>query len=462
MTERRLLRDAHLLTMDDDLGERTADILIDDGVIIDVRDGIRDATAETVDLNGSVVLPGLVDTHIHLWQSAIRGLAGDTWGREYFGLVHPLSGRFRASDMYSATLGGAVELLLSGTTTVFDFCHATNSPEHADASLRALDDAGIRAIFGFCFRHRPEAAIEGFTTMDERFTVLERLTRQWADHERVELGVALNNIDHVEPEVHTREVAAARSLGLRQSLHSNLAGQVTLSADRGLLGDDLIWVHAGPVSDTELDLLAESGGTIAFTPEVEASLMGVAPCVGRAHRRGVPVTVGTDVPSAVNGSLFSQLRIARAVTRVVDMQAERAQNRPGTRSSELPSFNTVDLLRMATIDGARVLGLGDAVGSITPGKRADLVVFSTQPFGLSAGTAADFVVNQATSRHLTHVFVNGDLVVRDGQHLGVDVVDLRQQLDHTRDWVLGRGDSDWPEITDEMRARYEAGQGKAQ
>lgn len=462
MPERTLLRNAVVLTMDEDLGELAGDVLIEDGVILDVAEFLPADGAEVVELDGAIVMPGLIDSHVHLWQSAIRGLAAECWVREYFGLVHPLSGRLRVTDMYASTYGGAIELLQSGTTTVFDFCHATNSAEHAEASLQALDESGIRGLFGFCFRHRPEAPIEGFTTLEERFDVLARLVDEWSGHGRVSLGVALNNIDHVSPEVHAQEVAAARRLGLRQSLHSNLPGQVGLSARMGLLGDDLNWVHAGPIDDDEIGMLAEQGGSIAFTPEVEAALMGVAPRVGAAHRRGVPVSIGTDVPSALNGSLFAQLRIARAVTRAVDMQVERAQNRPGTRTPTHPSFDTMALLRMATIDGARVLGLEDRIGSVTPGKRADLLVIETAPFGLGAGRADDFVVYQATARNLTRVYVDGRLVVRDGVHLSADLHEVRTRLDETRDWVLGRSaDSEWPVIDDAMRARYEAGQGKA-
>lgn len=462
MATRTLLREAHVLTMDDEQFGDTADILIEDGVIIDVGEHINPDGARVVELSGSIVLPGLVDSHIHLWQSVLRGIAAETWGREYFGLVHPLSGRLRADDMYAATYGGAIELLLAGTTTVFDFCHATNSPEHAENSLRGLADAGIRGLFGFCFRHRPESPVTGFETLDERAAVLERLVEQWKDHERVGLGVALNNIDHVSIDVHKQEVAVARQLGLRQSIHSNLPGQIGLSAQNGLLGEDLIWVHAATASDEEMGLLADKGGSLSITPEVEAALMGMSSAAPRAKRHDVRVAVGTDVPAGIGGNLFAQLRIARATTRAVDVQFEYSQNRPGARTSTHPSYDSMDLLRMATIDGARALGLEDRIGSISPGKQADLLVVSTEPFGLSGGTAADFLLYQATARHLTQVYVGGEVVVQHGHHVSADMGAVRARLDDTRDWILGLAPgSEWPTINAEMRARYEAGQGKA-
>ena len=462
MGSKQLLRGATVLTMDETLGEIDADVLIEGDTILEVGRHLEARDAVTRDLHGSVILPGLVDAHSHLWQGAVRGVASGCWGREYFGLVHPLSGRLRPEDMYAATLGSTVEMLLSGTTTVFDFCHATNSEDHARSSLQGLDESGIRGIFGFCFRHRPEANVEGFVTLEERRSVLQALASEWKEHPRVSLGVALNNIDHVSLDVHVAEVAAARDLGLVSSLHSNLPGQISDSAHRQLLGEDMLWVHAGCATTEELRLLHEHGGSIIVTPEVEAAAMGITSVMGRAAREGVTLALGTDVPAMMNGNLFEQMRIGRALSRVDDVSFERSQNRSGARTPTCPSFDSREVLQMATIDGARALGLADQIGSITPGKKADLLVVSTEPFGLGAGTATDHVVLQATARHLTDVYVGGRLVVQNGRHQWVETTGLRRDLDEARDWVLGRSpESDWPDIDMDTRARYEAGQGKA-
>lgn len=462
MGSKQLLRGATVLTMDEALGEVQADILIEDDLILEVGTDMDVPEAAVRDLRGSIILPGLIDAHAHLWQGAIRGVATDCWGREYFGLVHPMSSRFRPQDIYAATLGSAVEILLSGTTTVFDFCHATNSEDHARSSLRGLDESGVRGIFGFCFRNRPEARIEGFDTLEERQRVLRVLKTEWEAHPRVSFGVALNNIDHVSPDVHVAEVAAARDLGLVSTLHSNLPGQISASAERDILGSDLLWVHAGSASIEELRLLSSQGGSIVVTPEVETAAVGIAPVMGRAAREGVNLALGTDIPSVMNGNMFEQMRMGRAISRIEDVHYERSQNRTGARTPNHPLFNSIDVLRMATIDGARAIGMDDQIGSITPGKRADLIVMSTEPFGLGAGKAVDHVVMQSTARHLTDVYVGGKLVVQNGIHQWVDTGALSRALDEARDWVLGYAPgSDWPELDAETRARYEAGQGKA-
>ncbi|WP_326836962.1 amidohydrolase family protein [Amycolatopsis rhabdoformis] len=461
--KKTLIKGGSLVTMDEDLGEFRGDVLIGDDRILEVAASIDPAGVdEVVDASDSVVLPGFVDCHNHLWQAPIRGLAASCWGREYFGVIHPLAGRYRPQDMHDATFGAAAELLLNGVTTVFDFCHATNSPDHARASLSALDSAGIRAVFGFCFRPRPEAGESSFDALDERVEVLRELASERTPDDRVQLGAALNNIDHVTLEEHAKEVRAARDIGLVSTLHSNLPGQVTASHELGLLGPDVLWVHAGPATDAELTLLREEGGTIVSTPQIEAGNMGIVPMIGRAVQHGVPLVFGVDATAAVNGDFLAHLRIGHTLSRLTEALAERAAGRSGVRTPTFPSVDATALLRMATLDSARALGLADRVGSLTPGKQADVLVLRTGPFGTGAGSVADHVVFQASARDIDLVLVAGVPRVRAGALTGVELPGLRTRLDAVRDWVLGRAPgSEWPELTAEDRKRYEEGQGKA-
>lgn len=461
--KKTLLKGGSVLTMDPALGDFRGDVLIGDDRILDVAPKIDESEVdEIIDAADSIVLPGLVDCHNHMWQAPIRGLASNCWGREYFGVIHPLAGRYRPQDMHDATFGAGAELLLNGVTTVFDFCHATNSPEHAEASLEALEAVGIRAVFGFCFRPRPEAGTSSFDTLDERIAVLQRLANARATTDRVQLGVALNNIDHVSLEAHAREVKAAREIGLVSTLHSNLQGQVTSSRELGLLGPDVLWVHAGPATDAELTMLRQNGGTIVSTPQIEAGHMGVVPMIGRAVQQGVPLVFGVDATAAVSGDFLTHLRIGHALSRLTEVMAERQVGRSGVRTPTFPSIDAPALLRMATLDAARALGLDDRVGSLTPGKQADVLVLRTGPFGLAASSVADHVVFQASARDIDLVFVDGVPRVRAGALAGVSLPELRARLDGVRDWVLGRAPgSHWTELTAEDRKRYEEGQGKA-
>jgi cytosine/adenosine deaminase-related metal-dependent hydrolase len=460
LAKKTLLRGGHVITMDPKLGELDGDVLIEGDRIAEVAPSIDAAADETIDVAGAIVTPGLIDCHIHLWQTPVRGVAAGCWGREYFGVVHPLSARMRAEDMRVAAYAGAVELLSYGVTSAFDFCHSVNSPEHAEASLDALDAAGIRALFGYSFRDRPEVRQRGFESLDDRIAVLRRIQAERGDGRRVQLAAALNNIDHVTPEDHARELGAARELGLRSSVHSNLDEQVTQAWRQQLLGSDVLWVHCGAISDPELQLLADHGGTVVASPEIEAGLMSITPIVGRALQHGIPVGLGIDVPSAVNGDLVAQMRVAYALDRLVDSQTDRLQGRLSNRTEWSPTVNSRTLLRLGTIEAAGILGLDDVTGSLTPGKLADVQVRSTEPYGLGGGDPVDHLVFQSSARDVDAVFVGGEQRVRDGRVVDVDFPLMRQRLDATRDYVLGRSeDSVWSEMTAEERALYEATQG---
>ena len=463
MQRTTLLRGGHLLTMDDELGELRGDVLVVGDRIEAVAERIDADADEVLDVSRSIVLPGLVDTHVHLWQAPVRGLASGCWGREYFGIVHPLSARLRPTDLYAATFDGAAELLTHGVTTAPDFCHSTNSPAHTHAALDALADVGIRALFGFSFRERPEMTEQGFASFADRVSFLDALRSEWAGHPRVRLAAALNNIDHVTPEAHALEVSAARELGLHATIHCNLQEQVTQADEQGLLGPDLLWVHTGAISDQELLLLRERGGAIVCTPEIEAGQMTVTPVVARALRSGVPISFGSDAPSVVNGDLLAQLRIGHSLIRMIDAQTEHLQGRSGARTAWAPSVDAPGLLRMATIDSAEILGIADEIGSLTPGKQADIAVMPVGPFGLGGATSAEHLLFHSSGRPLDAVFVGGRMLIRHGELVGVDTAEMVRGLATARDWVLGRAPGAiWADIDEATRARYEAGQGRAQ
>ncbi|MEX1141004.1 MAG: amidohydrolase family protein [Thermoleophilaceae bacterium] len=462
MARKTLLRGGTIVTMDpsvDDL-ER-GDVLIEGERIAAVGPRIDVEADETIDATGAIVMPGMIDCHVHLWQTAVRGVAANSWGMEYFGIVHPLSARFRPDDMFASTYAGALELLSCGVTTALDFCHSVNSPEHADASWDALTDAGIRALFGYGFRDRPEVEQRAFASLDDRIRDAKRLHGERdGGSGRIRIAIALNNIDHLDADTHGRELGCARELGARATVHSNLPAQVTQDAEAGLLGEDVLWVHCGAVADPELALLAQHGGAVVSTPEIETGLMAIAPVVGRAVRHGVPVGLGIDVPSAVNGDLLTQLRVTYALDRLLDSLTDRVQGRPPRRSGSTPTLDGRRVLELATIEAARVLGLDGETGSLTPGKLADVTVLSTEPFGRGGGAAADHVVFQAGSRSVRDVLVGGEARVRDGQLVGVDRRQMRERLEAASDWVLGRTPgAKWNDLDPELRARYEAHQG---
>lgn len=394
---------------------------------------------EVLDASGCLVHPGLVDAHIHLWQTPLRGLAADCFGEEYFPAIHPFSQHFRAEDLRAATYAGAIELLAHGVTTAYDFCHTIHTPEHADASLDALAGAGIRALYGYSVRDRPELDERTLRSADDRLRDAGRVHAALGDRGLVRLALALNNLEHAGVDQHAVELARARELGVPATVHSIRAQQITAAAAGGLLGPDVQWVHATAITDDELALLAEHGGSIATTPESEAAMMSVWPVTGRALRRGVPVGLGVDVVSLCAGDVLAQVRSILTVDRLADAQEHRLQGREPVRTATSPTLDARRALELATTEAARSIGLGDEVGSLTPGKAADVVVRRIPPFGAPAGDLAAHLVLHSSRADVDTVLVAGRTRVRGGALVDVDLAAMASALERTREHVVGPG-----------------------
>ena len=177
--------------------------------------------------------------------------------------------------------------------------------------------------------------VRAFHSLDERIRDVQRLREERLSGEDslVGLAIALNNIEEVDAETNGRELDCAREMGVPAMVHSIRPWQVDLMHERGRLGDDLLWVHATKASDRELDLLAEHGGAILATPEAEVGLEGLYPMTGRCVRHGVPVGLGVDVVSGMNGDLLVQLRFAFQVERLRDCQIDFSNARTPKRTA---------------------------------------------------------------------------------------------------------------------------------
>lgn len=433
-----LITGGSVLTLDPDLGDlERGDVLVEDGRVAAVGADLGATADETIDATGMLVHPGLVDAHIHLWQTPLRGLAADCFGDEYFPTIHPHSQRFRAPEMHAATYGGALELLAHGVTTAFDFCHSIHTPEHADASVDALEQAGIRALFGYSLRDRPELEERTLRTVEDRMADARRVLSERCGGPLVGMALALNNVEHVGADGAERELRCARELGVLATVHSIRPGQVTALHARGLLGPDVQWVHATAASDEELDLLAAHGGVVGVTPESEAAVMSVWPVTGRALRRGVPVGVGVDVVSAVAGDVLAQARAAWSLDRLADAQVHRLQGREPARTATTPTLTPRRAVELVTSEAARSIGLGDVAGSLTPGKAADVVVRAIPAWAPPAGDLAAHLLLQTGRADVDTVLVGGEARVRGGALVGVDPQRVRRLLDEAREHVLG-------------------------
>src|SRR3954471_2765477 len=371
MTERTLLRGGWVIPMDRGPEVFRGDVLVEGDRIAAVGDVGPVADADVVDARDRIVLPGLIDTHRHLWQSALRGIAADWTLGQYFARMRGvLGGRFRPEDTYAGTLLGAVEALDAGVTTVVDWSHNLNSPEHADAAWQALLDAGGRAVFAYGASNDQALSRDGSPHTSDVRRLRDGAGRD--DGGRVTLGMALRGPEFGTLEAAESDWALARELGLPVTVHVGGglrgAGRHVAELDRrGLLGPDTTYVHCTMLADDELDAIAASGGRASVSPEVEANMGHGPAATTRLRSRGVPTGLSVDVCTNVGGALCGAMRAALALARGGAHAAALA----GGRALDRLPLTAGDVLAMATIEGARAIGLADRIGSLEPGKQAD-------------------------------------------------------------------------------------------
>ena len=431
---RLLIRRGRVLTMDDRLGDLDpGDVLIDGGVIAAVAPHIDAPDAEILDATGMIVTPGFVDTHRHVWQTQLRTVAADWSLFDYFARMRSIYASFyEAEDAWLGNHVGALEALAAGITTLVDHCHIINSPAHADRAVAGLRDAGIRGVF--CYGLFPNPTQHPFAmSLDPgwRRDDLRRVRREhFGDGDGLlRLGLAPSEVEAMPIEAIRGELELAREVGAaRISCHVAMGaydrgrGIVGQLANDGLLGADVLLVHGSSLTDDELDAVARAGAGISATPETELQMGMGHPVTARALARGVPTSLGIDVVSNYAGDMFAQMRL--------QLQAERG--REHARRTEPPrevGLRTRQVLELATRGGARVAGLDALVGSLTPGKQADVVL--TRADGVHMVPATDPVaalVLYANAGDVDTVLVGGRVVKRGGRLVDVDWPRLAERL----------------------------------
>ncbi|MFF4619912.1 amidohydrolase family protein [Nonomuraea jabiensis] len=423
MTSTILIRNGVVVDTEPDpvvLGQ--VDVRIEDGLIAEVGPGLPDVPgAEVIDATGRIVLPGFVDTHRHTWQAGIRAVATDitfdTYLRRVLGELAP---RHRPQDVYAGNLAGALECLDAGITTLLDWSHVQFSPDHTDAAVRALGESGIRAVFGYCY-----GGDSGELTKETR-RVHDTL---FCSSGLVTMVVAALGPEIVGEERSLEEWRVAAELGLPVTAH--LGGHGPESAERGLafleanglLSTPTTFVHALHYTDEALRRIADAGGTASLAPVDEMNLGLGYPATGRLRAAGIPTGLGADTVVCAPGDLFSLMRTAHLLER----------GRPGGAGM---GFTTRDALRMATIEGAQVLGLADVIGSLRPGKQADVVLLRADTPGMAAAhDPIGAVVLNADTSAVDTVLVGGRVVKRDGRLLHHDVAAVLSTLVESADMV---------------------------
>jgi cytosine/adenosine deaminase-related metal-dependent hydrolase len=443
VSDRILLRGGYVLSMDESMGELpVGDLLIEDGVIVAVEDHLDVEDAEVLDVSRHVVMPGFVDTHRHTWQTPFRGVCADWTLEDYFrGIRMSISPNCSAMDVYAGNYVGALEALEAGVTTILDFSHCNNTPEHADGALQGLRDAGIRAMFAYGYYPAP-AAEPVFTEHEQRLADARRIREQQlaADDGLVTMGVALTEVGLLPFEQTIAEARSARELGVPSVLHTgcNWGSPATEGIPEldhhNLLSSDQVHVHCNTLDERTFRRLADNDCKVSSSPETEIQMGMGHPVIRRALELGMRPSLSCDVMSSNSGDMFSQMRLGLQFERCMRNDAFNARN----QMPEPLDLTVRDALRWGTANGAHAMGLEHRIGSLTPGKQADVIVVGGRRLNMiPMADPVGCLVAQANPANVRHVLVAGRFVKRDGELVGVDLDRAIELAETASERVLG-------------------------
>lgn len=442
MTNRMLLRNGYVITVDPDIGDLVgADVLIEDDRIAAVAPGIDAGDAEIVDVTGKIVIPGFVDSHRHTWEAAIRGCAPNATLDDYFvEILDTFAPRYRPEDVYAGDLAGALECVNAGITTLVDWSHINNTPAHPDAAIAALREVGIRAQYAYGsantslndYWNNSSIAIPADDVRRVRDTYFS------SDDGLLTMALATRGPGFCQDDVVRAEWRTARDLGIPITVHVGMGrlagrfGMISQLDKLDLLGPDTTYIHCCYFSDEEWQLVAETGGTISIAPQIEAQMGHGWPPVMKAIKYGLPPSLSIDVVTTAPGDMFTQIRAAFAI--------ERARVNAIAWEADTPVPETMltarDMLQMATINGARVAGVADRTGSLTPGKKADVVVIDAT--ALNVAPVIDPVAAVTLCADVSNVetvIIDGVVRKRDGR-LVADAAAARRLVEASRDYLV--------------------------
>jgi len=410
---RTLIRNASLvLTMDPTEGQgdlgliADADILVVGDTIAAVGKRLASEGADVMDATGKIVMPGFVDTHNHLWQSLIRGCgAGSDLNGWLAACVFPVAGfSFSQADVYAGVRLSTLDLITTGVTTTVDWSHAF-TPAFVRANLAALSDSGLR--FAFAYLGSADSAVIADMRLVKQ-TLIDpnpRAVFQVGSHPGTEPFflpnlVAMSNL--------------ARELNVQLHVHllENISQRADLPFDAlaqaNALGPNLLCAHAIHLTDAEIQILADHDARVMHNPLSNMRLASGVISLPALKQAGVRVGLGLDGGTNDTSDMFNNMRAAMGLQRATSLRADIT-----------PTVTQV--LRMATVDGAALLNMSDRIGSLTVGKKADLIILNPGAvnFAPSFDAVSQIVLN-GQPQNVDWVFVDGRPVKRHGKLVGVD------------------------------------------
>ncbi len=433
---RLLIRGGHVLSVDPEVGDfAEADVLVNGTRIEAIGPRLDAGDAEIIEAAGMIVMPGFVDTHHHQFETALRGFLADgiliNDGHPhgavnyYDHILQTFSLVYRPHDVYISELFGSLAQLDAGVTTVMDVSQIHHSPEHSDAAIEALKDAGRRAVFGY---------FEGWGEKTRYPADARRLKSEHFASDDQLLTMVMGGEIYLPG--YERAWAIGRELGIPIALHVvgtfGMAPVFDQLAESGQFGPDNIYIHMTGMSELGWKAAADAGAHISLSVPIEMVMRHGMPPIQKALDVGLQPSLSSDVECTMSADPFTQMRAALTLQRAFVNEAALGGG------ESLPELLTSrDVIRMATLEGARGLKLDRKVGSLTQGKEADIVLLDAAAINVAPlNHVPGAVVTLMDRSNVNTVMVAGKIRKWRGELQDADLDRLRGDLETSRDYLF--------------------------
>ncbi len=449
-SKRTLLKNGCVLTMDRKIGNfRRADVLIDGTKIAAVGPDLVASDAEIIDASTMIVMPGFIDTHRHIWEGILRNIAAEASLDEYFThILGTLAPAYRPQDGYAGNLVSALGAIDAGITTLLDWSHIQNTPEHTDACIAAIRESGLRCVFGYGTPNLDLPAWWHESSLKHPHDV-KRVAKEYfsSQNQLLTLALAPRGPEFTTFEVSQHDWALARELDLRISVHVGVAeagmkNRLGEMGQAGLLGADTTYIHCCTLNDDELKMIRDTGGSVSIACPIEMQMGHGTPPIQRCLDLGIRPSLSVDVETTMCGDMFAQMRSVVTVQRA-GIHARRLageENLP-------PILQSQDVIEFATIEGAIANGIEHKVGSLRPGKEADIIMLQTDRINvMPINDPVGVVVRGMDATNVDSVFIAGKPMKRHGKLLNVDLARVKKLVYESRDYVVAKSGFKLPAI----------------
>jgi len=476
---RYVIRGGSVMSMDPRVGDfPQADVLVQGKTIVAVGPNLSAGAADVIDARGRIVMPGFIDTHHHQFETALRSFLADgvlindgsgspSGSTTYFEFIlNKFAPVYRPQDVYINELFGALSQLDDGVTTVHDVSQIHHTPQHSDAAIQALFDSGRRSAFGY---------FEGAGTNPANYAYPQdafRIHKRFFSSSDQLVSMIMGGEVYLGPQIYQQSWTIGRQLGLQIAAHilspfgirpilDQLAQGTGGVGPNGQppgklkLGPDNLFIHMTGMSDLGWQAVRDAGAQVSIAFPIEMNMRHGMPPILKMQTLGMEPSLSVDVECTMTADFFTQMRVCMNLQRAIVNQMILDQGLPpnpvdwglppGAAGNPWPTppasipplLTTRDVLRYATMNGAKALRLDGKTGSLTPGKEADIIILDATRLNVAPlNQVPGAVVSLMDRTNVETVIVAGRVRKWKGQLLDVDLNHLRHQIEASRDFLF--------------------------